>query len=360
MPQTQTGNSEETEDEIYDMATQMMTDAAPAVSKRISFLAMQSNEPANTPPWSMAARLSNDAIEQFEKQKKAELKEAAKQKLKKRRYLFNTTSDEEDDDNDDDDSDLEFDLGTPGARISSLSAIKENASDESVEDMTFSNHSKHNARRQNDSDKRPSSKKHKANEENVKVVKSPAKRATRQLSVNVPRTEVDRIILSRGKKAMPKKNTKTAEMKIEKSNRPKSLESIGQKNSIAAEDAPDVRKSKRTKKSVTIESPPPVRQRRLQKDDKSKLDTSNKVKSKRNVKRGKADGDDDDENANAEQPPPMIIVSKIFFNRNILAKYLKAQIINPRIFQSIFSISFSCLILSIEIKFGVCLLFSGS
>lgn len=275
-----------------------MTEVAPAATKRISMIATQSNKPANTPQWSMAARLPNDAIEQFEKQKEAE-RNAAKQKPKKRQYLFASTSDE-DDDNDDDD-DLEFDLARPIARNPSTSAMKENASDESVEEPTVVNHSKHDYRRHT-YDKRPPMKKHKANEETAKVVQQPGKIAEQNVSVNVDRREVERLMRTHGANVKPKKNANSTETKTDKSNHPKTVRSAVRKNSDSTEDTSEVRKSTRMKKPVTKMSPSlDVREKGLN------VDTSNKARTKRYTRKRAADDDDD------EQPPPEIaVVSKTF------------------------------------------------
>lgn len=292
----------------------MMTEVTPPTTKQISLLATQSVEPVNTPPWSMAARLPNDAIEQFEQQKEAERKKEKQkqQKRQKRKFLFADSSDEEDESTDDD---LEFDLGKPAQRISSLTSIKENVSDESIEEKTLVNHSKHDPKQRNN-DKQPPVKKQKVNKENDEVVPPPGRRTTRQVSVNVSRGEVERLMRDHGENVKPPKNTKATETKTVKSNRPKSLQSVDQKKSDSKEDTPDVRKSNRTKKSITNETPPPVREKRLQKNEKTNVDTSSKARNKRNNRKGKADDDDDDENANAKQPPPLLSTVSKTFNPN--------------------------------------------
>lgn len=295
-------NSEETDSDMFDEATQLMTEVSPAPTKRISLVTQCG--PTSTPPWSMAARLPNDAIEQFVKEKQAE-REATKQKLQKRSYIFSSAEEDDDDDNE---SDLEFDLEKPAQRMSRLSAIKENSSDGSVEETTREqNNSNHDAKKQSDY-KRPPMKKQKSNDENDEVA---AKRTTRSISVKVSREEVARHLRQNEEVVKPKKNTKaTVEAKIDKSNTPKSAH---QKKADPKEDTMNVRKSKRTKKSITNESSPPppsssVREKKQQKDEKSKADTSSITRNTRGAKRAKAD--DDDESANVKHSPIIGFVSK--------------------------------------------------
>lgn len=278
-------NTDENESDIFDQATQMMVDPTP--TKRISVVAQSQCLPVNTPPWTMAARLPNDAIEQFEKQKQAE-REAAKEKVRKRRYLFASSSEEEDDD----ESDLEFDLGKPAERIARMTAIKESTSDESLEEPAVENHSKNDAKNRSD-EKRPPPKKQKSNDENVEVNgPQPAKRTTRQVSVKVSREEVARHLRNHDEAVKSKKTTKAPATKTDKSNHPKTAQ---QENSDPTEDATDVRKSKRTKKPVRNESPapPPAREKRTQTNAKANADTPNAGRNTRGAKKAKPNNDGD-------------------------------------------------------------------
>lgn len=291
-------NSEGQETNIFDVATQMMTEAVPAPVpapvKRISMVASQSQcEPVNTPPWSMAARLTNEAIEQYEKQKQAE-REAAKQKVRKRRYLF-ATSDEDDDS----ESDLEFDLAKPAER---MLAIKENVSEDSVEEI----HSNDSAKKQSHQvHQQQPTKKQKTNDENINVAQQqPAKRNLRQFSVKVSRDEVEKELRNRNNAGKPKESTKSNEAKGDKT---KPTKSAQQKDSYPKE---DVRKSKRTKKLVTHDSPPApaAREKNQQKNDKVRAGTPNQIRNTRSANKSKTDGDD--KRTNAEQPPIIGTVSK--------------------------------------------------
>lgn len=322
------------ETDVYDEATQIIADAAPAPVKRISMVATQSQcEPANTPPWSMAARLPNEAIEQYEKQKQAE--QAAKERIRKRRYLF-ATSDEDDDS----ESDLEFDLAKPAERISShLPAIKENASDDSIHE----NHLKGGGSAKKQSgQKQPPTKKQKANDENIDVVQQqqqPGKRQTRQLSVKVSREEVEQHLRIRDEVVKPKESAKATVAKTAKS--------AAQKNdSSPKEDAADVRKSKRTKKPVTKESPPApaTRGKKPQKPDENvRADTPKQTRNTRGAKKGMAD--DDDERTNDKQSPIIGTVSKTVVFPCHLFQHTKSSIFHiANISPFTFFISCSCLV----------------
>lgn len=90
--------AEENETGVFEADTQVVPETvvrAPAPSpapkpqplKRIPLVLTQSSQPANTPPWSMAAMMSTEAIENFEERKKAE-RESAKEKLKRKKYFI--------------------------------------------------------------------------------------------------------------------------------------------------------------------------------------------------------------------------------------------------------------------------------
>lgn len=171
------------ETDIFEQATQIMepsTIIGKAKNKRLPLIQTQCSQPANTPEWSMAARLTNAQIEQFEKERAESETTKMKEKLKKHRYLFASSSDEDDEDDFDD---LEFDLPKPTERI--VVPIRE------IKQESFSpeSNSNNNSKRVSTKPLDPTvnAKKSKSNE-------IPAKTRIRQISVKVSRKEVSKII----------------------------------------------------------------------------------------------------------------------------------------------------------------------
>lgn len=170
------------ESDIFDVPTQRMAepDDRPVIqNKRIPVVMTQSSQPANTPEWSLAARLTNVQIDQCEKALAATAKQ--KDKLKKHRFLFATSSDEEDQDDDDD---LEFDLAKPNELISVVPVKKFEQVRSSSSNICADN------LKRSMSDaihiEIPTKKK--------KIDEVTSKISTRRLSVNVSRDEVQRHI----------------------------------------------------------------------------------------------------------------------------------------------------------------------
>lgn len=112
-------------DDVFEAATQAINEndeTAKPQPKRLTVITGESNDVANTPPWSMAALLDDKRIERLEKEKAEREANKKKEKLKKHRFLFSTSSEEDDDD---DDTDLEIDLPKPTERFAVMPA-KEN------------------------------------------------------------------------------------------------------------------------------------------------------------------------------------------------------------------------------------------
>lgn len=244
-------NNDPNESDIFGMATQMIDepDDLPTVqTKRIPAVVTQLSQPANTPEWSMAARLSNAEIEQFEKQLAESEAAKKKQKLKKHRFLFATSSDEED--QDDDDDDLDFDIAKPQERIrvTTVAPAKEIEEEEIEEVATLKRVSS------NQHDKEVPAKKPKPNDVSSATT---AKILARRVSVKLSREEVRRHIAEDEAAIKPKKvsrlaskTSKTVETKPAKVDAPEQR-SLRQKKT----DSPtvEVRQSKRTKKQSSCE-----------------------------------------------------------------------------------------------------------
>ncbi|XP_031631860.1 uncharacterized protein LOC116346097 [Contarinia nasturtii] len=99
--------------DIYDMPTQRLQLSRMPAKKRFQAIATESSQPANTPDWSLAARITKDDIDRHEKQleeqrKKLDAEQKKKDKVKKNRRLFSSSSEE-----DENEDDLEFDLPKP-------------------------------------------------------------------------------------------------------------------------------------------------------------------------------------------------------------------------------------------------------
>lgn len=294
---------EERDSNVFDEPTQSMAEVAEIADRRLPHVITQSSQPANTPPYSLAARVSNSAIEQFEKQQQAQREAAEKEQRQKMRRFFYTTSDEEDDVEDDDD--LEYDLVKKHEPVSSVPIVQAN---ESNDEETFINHLAHDAILQQN-DKILPVKKRKVCDDSGEVVK-PAKRATRQVSVIVSRGEVQRHMqkFDDEKKASkkPKKYTNAIIAKSAKSSQPVTL----QKKLDANEHSPQLRQSKRTKMPNTIDSPP-VREKKSRKEEQTKVDVSSKTRSKRNIaKNDKAHVNG--KNVEAEAPVLCTVSRKMF------------------------------------------------
>lgn len=239
--------------------------------KRFPTVCTQSSQPANTPEWSVAARLSNAQIEQYEKTLAANEAAKKKNKLKKHRFLFATSSDEEDLDEDDDD--LEFDLPKP----TELVTVRKS---EPVEDFTANKlkRTKSEANGMEQPAKKPKQ------SENVTIG---SKIGTRRLSVKVSRAEVQQLIEddARNRSNKPRtrdpiRNTESDAAKVpeQRSSRQKKSEPIKEKESV------EVRQSKRNKCPSEGESPQLEDNKHTDDEKRNKSKISNKTEPKASKK----------------------------------------------------------------------------
>ncbi|XP_055310573.1 protein IWS1 homolog isoform X2 [Sitodiplosis mosellana] len=109
------------ETEFFDMPTQVVGMPSQNIPKqRLPAVLTQSSQPSLTPEWSMAARISNAAIDQFEKEQADREAEKKREKLRKNRYLFAASEDE-----DENEDDFDFDLALPSNPVERMSSLKE-------------------------------------------------------------------------------------------------------------------------------------------------------------------------------------------------------------------------------------------
>lgn len=150
----------------------------------IKFYTLENCVKSSFSEWSMAARISNAQIDQFEKEQA--VREAAKKrnKLKKHRYLFATSEDEGESEDD-----LDFDLPVPNP-VERMPSLKENQKRSKPDDCL----NRPSSESSNDSDS--FSKKSKPNIDD----QIPKKIEERRLSVKLLRAEVDNYFKSEEKK----------------------------------------------------------------------------------------------------------------------------------------------------------------
>lgn len=264
--------------DIFEVATQMIAEPetpAKIQNKRGPLIVTQCSQAVNTPEWSMAARIPNAQIDQYEKER-AELEAAKKkkQKLQKHRFLFATSSDEEDEN--DEDEDLEFDLPKPTERIIAPSKVKE--PDEILDDNNQVDNLKRTAAKI--TGQAVPAKKAKL------IDPEPAKILTRRISVKLRRGEVERHLeeeaRNRSKKSS-RESSKSAKEAAEKkkdvreprATRQKKLEPIGEVKEV------EIRQSKRNKPTNVDESP---KEKKYKADETKRAKRSNKSEDTKNTK----------------------------------------------------------------------------
>lgn len=255
------------------MSTQVMDESnicAKQPLKRFPAVATQCTQPANTPEWSIAARLPEAEIERFEKQQ-AELKKSNNKKtkrLRKHRFLFATSSDEDfdDEEDDDDDDDLEFDFEKPTERKvvmpAKVAVRRKNThyhddDDDEDDDDDVDGHrqstvnSKPVVSSNKDSPKQPL----KRNHDVSSLI--PDKMKKRRLSVKVSRDEVKRIMENEAKilPTLPRPAAKKEKSNLDQVDAPRHRGSR-QKKTEPDSKMVESRHSKRTKQHHDIEDAP--------------------------------------------------------------------------------------------------------
>lgn len=256
------------ETDVFEMATQMLQEPDICVNQPIKRMASnvitQSSQPANTPEWSIAARLPSHEIEAFEKeqaQQKAVDKKRSK-RAKKFKFLFETSSDEDigDDDDDDGEDDLEFDIGIARKQMVTVPA------------KAVANKQKGMNRHDDDDDdsddgdkevgvSKPASSKPEKQKTILDGIEIPGKVKMRRVSVKVSRTEVKRFQENEAKKKTSKladtnATTKSAKPNATKDDTPERKSTRHRKPELIEETVVESRQSKRTKLASVPEEPP--------------------------------------------------------------------------------------------------------
>lgn len=219
--------------------------------------------------WSLAARITDEQIDRFEKEQEERDEQKRRAKLQKNRYLFVSSSDDEDD--------LDFDLARPvSTEIGNREAFKRRPSTETSK----------RSHTDTDPDEGPPPKK-----PDVSKVVIPKNILERRLSVKVSASEVDEMI-RKGKTAMKVKSTqlsrtkstdsRAAETKIiqSESTRERSLRTRNQeqkKNEPVAEVG--TRQSKRKQEAIAREQLQ-AREKRHKESEKQKTSTTASSKPK--------------------------------------------------------------------------------
>lgn len=298
-------NQDQNDSDIFNALTQMVDEPInpePNIvvkKKRFAAVMSQSSQPANTPEWSIAARVSSDEIEQFQ-HARAELEAAKKKsKLKKHRFLFATSSDDEDEEDDD----LEFDLPKRAERIPTAGR---------AEKTTESDNLKRRSSQEEDDADESTPKKAKRN-----TVK-PAKITTRQLSVRLSRDEVRRHIGSKkSSRDEPSKVAKHSEIEtIAEVHEPRNLRRRRKSHSHGTETSPS-RQSKRPREMEKMNAEESAHVGRgggrRKPEGKEKVDSSNQHKDAAPATRS-ARKKESKENQSRSAPEPILVSTMISFS----------------------------------------------